>query len=320
MAIPVMLRSGARRWARDAFRYGAKDFGRRIAGAASAKAFNWLKKRASRAISKPLTTQRDSRVVRGYGRRSGRMSRFMRKVRMSLILEQPKLAYQSVRKGQIAPVAGSCAYATPALLSTYDNADADLWELFKDNFTAAAVADVEDKSLYIKSASMTLSLANGGATSAYVDVYDIIARRDVTFATANANNISDVYSDAFSDMVDIGTTSNAWIGMQPYDVPEFLRQFAVRKKYTFIMEAGKSVQMSIGGNYNRVISGKRLQTANCALKGVTRALMIFVRGVPSNDASTAGTSAATINFSTHKTIRYAVPPSSKTADTIGQSK
>lgn len=310
---------------RAARKYGPRAFkyvGRRAAAAMVSAGLQRAKRFISgrKYGSNTLTTQRDSTVTRRRFRSGAGMRAFRRKVRSALIAEQPRLMYQAVRKATINAAAGSCNYASFSLLDTNTNVDGDIWNVFKDNYTAAVVADVEDNSLYIRNANMTLEMKNTGVEEALLDVYEITAKRDISNAVAGATNISDVYVDAFSDLIDVGATADTWIGMSLYDVPEFMRQFKVTKKSTIKLEAGKSCQLSTGTRMNRHISGKRIATANVALRGVTRAYFVFARGAANGGATAAGTAAATIECSVFKTIRYAVPPTDKQSDTIGQSK
>lgn len=309
-------------------KYIARYAGRRLASAAAGAATKYAGKVAmsayrkyrrrgrSQTLARPITTQRDSAVTYVSNRQRSSTRRFARRVRDAMIADQPLQTYQTLRKARITSNAGENSYDSFEVLDVRGSNQSDLSNVFKDAFGGTGIAaDYEDNRLYVRNAVSQLVLRNPGAEEVMIDLYELQTRRDVSQTT-----IKEVYVDAVNDMSAVGTVAPTFIGMTLFDCPEFGRNFKIAKRRSIKLKGGESVSVMMRTRLNRVIPGKRITTATLAIPGITRAWFMFMRGVPTNNVSAAGTPAATIDALHTTSITYSTPLSNSLVDTIGQSK
>lgn len=286
-------------------------------GAAAARKMLSMGGRRRGRGSSTVTTQRDSSTTYRSGRRvGGRGSRgFMRKFRRALLSEQPLNVYTSLYKASDTTAVGNQSFGTVYLGDMNTTAQGDIWNVFKDAYTAAAVTDVEQEKLYIRSMSMDLQFKNNGTEQMFVDMYTCVAR-------INHDSVGTLNSDIggwFGDMSNIGAVSSTVPGITLFNIPGFCRKWKIIKRQTFIVKPDEAVQTTIFGSKNRTIIGRHLQDYRCSLKGFTKAIVLQVRGVPENTASDSGLTGFTYAWSTQTRICYAKPPG-QLSETIGQTK
>lgn len=272
--------------------------------------------RRFQTLARPITTQRDSALTYVSRRQRSGVRRFARRVRDAITADQPLQTYQVLRKARVQANAGENSYDSFEVLDVKGSNQSDLTNVFKDAFGGTGIAaDYEDNRLYVRNAVSNLVMRNPGTEEVMVDVYELQTRRDVSSTT-----IKDVYVDAVNDMTAVGTVASTFIGMSLFDCPEFGRNFKIAKRRTMKLKPSESVSLMMRSKLNRVIPGKRITTATLALPRVTRAWFIIIKGVPTNNASAAGTPAAIIDCLHTTTITYSTPLSNSVVDTLGQSK
>lgn len=268
-------------------------------------------------ISAPFTTQRDYARGTGKRRRGSGFNRFRLRVRAALQSDMPQRTYQALLKGADTVTDGTQGYKGVYLMDLNTTAQGDLWNVFKDAYTLAAVADAENKSIFLKSMSLDLQFYNAGSYQVYITCYTVVARRDNDIN----QSIGDQFATFFGDESAIGTVIPSHPSMTLYDVPNFLRYWKILRSYKLLIKAGESAQVSIRKSMNRKINGRILQDNDACAKGLTHGFFFQMRGVPINAATPdSGLSGYTVQYSAQTTIHYRQTPGDSSSDTIGQSK
>jgi len=264
-----------------------------------------------------LTSQRDTTTTYGKGRRGkGRGGRqFLVRVRRALIDEQPSNLYTALFKGTDTSALGVQSFQTTYLADVNTTAQGDLWNVFKDAFSAGAVTDVEQERLYIRNMSMDIQLKNQGLEQCIVDMYICVSRvSHDSVATLNAD-----LQGWFGDQAGIGGVSLGIPGVGLFNVPGFSRKWKITKKQSFLIKPEEVIQTTIVGRKNFMVAGRMLQDYRAALKGITMAVVFQVRGVPENSVSDSGLSGFTTTWSAQTRIAYAKVPGNVN-EVIGQTK
>lgn len=264
-----------------------------------------------------ITTQRDSGTVYRARRRVGgrRHRKFLNKMRRALISEAPMQVYTALFKSSDTAAAGTQQIGGVYMGDTNTTAQGDLWNVFKDAFTATTVADVEAKKLYIKSMHMDFQFKNTGTEQLFVDMYQIIARKSYD----NGNLFNTQVDDWYSDMADVGATTFTNPALDLFSLPNFCRYYKILRKTTHLIKPDEVISLTIGSARPRVLSGRLLTDYGGTLKGITRVIAFRIRGVPENTASTSGLTGWSAAWSAQTVIHYAFVPGNA-SETIGQTK
>lgn len=268
-------------------------------------------------ISAPITTQRDFAKTTSTRRRRGSDYKFRMRVRAAMQADMPQRTYQALLKGGDLVTDGTQGYKGVYLLDLNTTAQGDIWNVFKDAYGLSSVADAENKSVFLKSASLDLQFYNlSTETQVYITCYTVVARRDNDIN----QSIGDQFTTFFQDEAAIGTVSAAHPSMTPYDVPNFLRYWKILRAYRLLIKPGESSAVSIRKSLNRKINGRSLQDNDACVRGLTHGFFFQMRGVPLNSIYDSGLSGYNVTYSAQTTIHYRQTAGDASADTIGQSK
>lgn len=270
-----------------------------------------------RAVRRPatVTAQRDTATLsRNSGRgRSGDRA-FARRMRRALLSEQPLNVYTALLKASDTFASGNQTFQGPYLADCNTTNQGDLWNVFKDAYLATTLTDVEQERIYIKSSAMDVQFKNNGTEYLLVDMYILICRQ--SYATS-ATIQSDI-GNWFGDMTSVGVTGPGTPGITLYQIPAFTRRWRIQRSQRFLVKPDEVIATTVYGPKNRSIAGRSLQDYG-AMRGITRAVVFQVRGVPENTASDSGLTGYTFAWSAQSRFTYARPPGN-TVETVGQTK
>lgn len=324
MVAPALIRYGIRYAKGYAARKAASSLVNAAASAAGSMYKKWRNrnKRTLRTTrSRPaVTTQRDV-VSTGTRKQSRSLRRFAKRVRLALAAEAPRQIYMAQGKGNTSWAGAAGTQPVQDVRGVYlgdlnTSAQGDLWNIFKDSYSLAAVADAEKYKISLRNMTLDLQIKNTGTEQCYVTVYRIMARQNVD-STADLNSLWQTY---FSDMGSVGAVTYDHPGMTPYHVPNFVRYFKIMAKSEFIIKPDESVSLQLRRFVNRTINGRILQDIDGALQGFTCGLLFTVRGVPENTADNSGLTGYNLSWSYQTSYFYQEVPNSQTGDEIGQTK
>lgn len=313
------LRKGIEYMARRGITYAKrKYYGRRGGGRRYTKRDILVRagKRTARMLA-PLTTQRDAQTLSRRSRSSGVSLSFQRRVRAALQNDMPPRIYQELFKGSDNDINGTQGYKGVYLMDLNTTDQGQLWNVFKDAYGLATVADAENKSVFLRSACLDFQIRNADATNeVYITMYTVVARRDVD----GTSSLGDFFTTYFADMAAIGAVAPNIAAMSPYDNPGFIRHWKVLRAVRVKIKPLETASFQIRKRLNRKIQGRILQDQDCAIRGLTHGLFFQMRGSPTNSAATSGLSAYSVTYSAQTTIHYRQTAGDASADTIGQTK
>lgn len=278
------------------------------------------KSKASRGgsrIAAPLTTQRDSQVLSSRGRGRGVSAAFRRNLRIALQNDMPARIYQELLKGSDTDTTGIQGYRGVYLLDLNTTDQGHIWNVFKDAYTLASVADAENKAVFLRSACLDLQLRNADSTNdVFITMYTVVARVDNDIN----QGLSDQYQTFFSDMAAVGSVAPGTAAMSPYDCPGFVRHWKIIRAVRVKIRPLETASFQLRKRLNRKINGRLLQDQDCAVRGLTQGFFFQMRGAPTNSVNPSGLSTYNVTYSAQTTIHYRLALSANTSDTIGQSK
>lgn len=157
-----------------------------------------------------------------------------------------------------------------------------------DGSTASTAADVR---IFLETAQMEYLLTNGANTNLFVDIFELTCRRDQALGASASGTANNVYLSDPTGMVDQGIyelnsalTMNS-LGFGPFQSRMFTTGWKCDKWITIELQPGKTHKHLSVTHVNRYIEKDRTSQAQ-NYGGLTRSVMIRVRGQPVCDSTT----------------------------------
>ena len=136
-----------------------------------------------------------------------------------------------------------------------------------------------------QSCSCELMLSNATNSNVKVQIYDIIARRDISATTGNY--LPDL---AIQDsLADEGIVTKEQVGVLPFSCKIFTQYFKICKVTHLIMAEGQTHVHRIKFTPNKVVNKELDIISSANLKGLTLYQLIICHGTPSDPNSNAVT-------------------------------
>lgn len=308
---------GARRLYTPLVNSGSKalsTYVRRKYNAAVGKRSVGNKRRSTRS----LTTQRDSFSVVNRQKNSRAFRRFRSKVHAALQLDQPRQIYSFLGNAQHSTVAPSQELSIGGTYFGDNNCtgSADLWNMFKDAYTLAAVADAEKYKLQLGSGGMKIQMRNTGSAEVYITLYFCRARK----AQPSGSTPKVAWDAYFADMSNVGAVTSTDPAMTPYMNANWCRYWKIQRTQVFKIKAGETADTEFGKRYNRIVSGRQLQD-----QGVSPGQMMvmwFIRSPPASTTPVSGSAGLDVHsvfMSWQKSFSYREVNGGQSTDEIGQT-
>lgn len=271
-----------------------------------------------RSSTRSLTTQRDSFSVVNRHKNSRAFRRFRSKVHAALQLDQPRQIYSFLGNAQHSTVAPSQELSIGGTYFGDNNGtgSADLWNMFKDAYTLAAVADAEGYKLQLGSGGMKIQMRNTGSSEVYISLYFCRARK----AQPSSSAPKTAWDAYFADMANVGAVTSTDPAMTPYMNANWCRYWKIMKTQVFKIKAGETADTEFGRRYNRIISGRNLQDAGIAPGQMM--VMWFIRSPPASTTPVSGSAGLDVHsvfISWQKSFTYREVSSGQPRDEIGQT-
>jgi hypothetical protein len=161
---------------------------------------------------------------------------------------------------------------------------------------------------------------NQDKNDVYLDLYDIVARRDIT-STGN----TDFYPDGAwaNGVADAGASNmQLQVGTTPFSSPRFTQLYKVVKVTHVILPAGGTHEHRVHYEPNRMLNLETLQDGQWALKGLTHYTMAVWYAAPLNDSVNTGQvsiGAANLDYVQTKQYKWTYIQDAVTNNTFTQS-
>lgn len=242
--------------------------------------------RKGRNGSQPLTYDNDFKTDYRYRRmprrRRRRWRRFSRKVNAVVLRSQQGLKKVINHANTVVTTtAGSSGFAGSLLYSADGSVNfnsADIGQIFRGHLGSGvfndennlAVTQASQKVLHFESAQLEITMRNTGLTTAIVEVYRVVCRRQHAQTTTDAGNtITGIYQLGFvkqgqifdietSLTVGTGIETATEIGTTPFQSKRFCQTFKIYSRKKFQIAAGNTVSFILKDPRNR-----KLTAENC---------------------------------------------------------
>lgn len=265
---------------------------------------------------RPVTGQRDYRSTVTGGKRGRSFNKFRAKVRAALAADSPRQIYTALLKGSQSSATGVQNVQGIYLGDLNTTAQGDIWNIFKDAYTLAAVADAEKYKINLMSMQQETQFKNNGEDALQLSIYTLACRNDLD----DVDTLLDRWLAWFGDMTAVGVVDATDVGLTPFHIPNFLRYFKIMGKTDHVIKPNEVVTVVQRKRVNRVIDGRILQDIGGARRKLTRAFFYTVKGSPENTVSTSGLTGFNLAWSNQNSYFYKTVSGSNLTDTIGQTR
>lgn len=163
------------------------------------------------------------------------------------------------------------------------------------------------------SASLKHTITNDENTNIFVDIYDIVARKDVSASATNAATPDLAFYQGLVDENNASQYTN--IGSTPFRSALFTQFYKVHKITHCCLATGQSHQHRVSWSPNRVVNREEANYSTGNIGGLTYYTMVVIKGGPVDAlsaSSTVSTAYAKISYTTEVEYRYTFISDSKT--------
>lgn len=198
---------------------------------------------------------------------------------------------------------------------TQPNNNDELLQAFRRAYgTAITNANVDDYKLYIKSLCLDLQIRNNGDKNVIIELHQLICRKSYN----QSERIDTHFQTAMGEMQNqTGFTAQAITDPTTtiFQNSIFLQYWKVLKKSQIVIGAGETTTLQLRIPYNRMMSGKLIESHVQAIPGFTRAFIFSMKGAPELNASDVQYSDFDILWVSQTFVNYQIPPGSTRAQT-----
>lgn len=153
----------------------------------------------------------------------------------------------------------------------------DMQQLLSQIYSANPTGAQKTTRLYIKSMLTNMTMTNNQTNNMFVDIYDVVARRDGTVGLVGAFD---------QGLKDQGlTTGYTAINIVPQMSQTFNQHWKVLKKTSIELAPGMSHRHISSLQFNKAWNAERLQDAVYHFNGLTSGIMVVIWGAPDHDAT-----------------------------------
>jgi len=305
--------------------------------------------RVASATDNPLTTQHDFKIdyrrrkrTRKLRRRIRRGRKFTKRVVNSYLrtMQSPKQVVRHHLYTRIAPINSS--YYFSAMLHSADgvydgdNPQADWREWFIEGsaqnrrgwdelgFPLAPPAypfiSERGRAIRCNSSTMDLTIRNTGTTSAILNVYRIVCKRDWPFSTQTVESIyeqgfrySGLVTEHDQPVETSGPPLGAWDNHIRPEMPAatpfqsflFTKLFNIYRRTKYQLAPGEEINLQLKSNRPRIVSMEKVRNKT-VVRGLTHGYFVDFQGVPVFDGETEETSLTTAQLSVQRVVRYSL--------------
>ena len=172
----------------------------------------------------------------------------------------------------------------------------------------------------LESCTMKTIYRNQANNDAYLTLYDVVARRDMSPSDTNYNNPIAAW---YNGITDTGTTSTmtSQVGATPFDCPKFCQFYKVVKVTHIILPAGGTHEHRVHYEPNRLFNTSITQDST-NMRGLTYFCAAVYYGAPDNDSVTktqVSTGQVAIDMVQTKQYRFTYLLDATTNNTFTQS-
>lgn len=164
----------------------------------------------------------------------------------------------------------------------------DMGQILNQVYGGTPTASQKTTRIYVHKCLQQYMFTNNQTNNIFVDIYDVVARRDSGWNPSAAFN---------QGLIDQGITSgNAAINVTPFMSTIFTQNWKVLKKTNIELGPGVSHRHISNIALNKVWNAERMQEGGAHYAGLTTGVLLVVWGAPCHDATTVGnvTTASTL--------------------------
>lgn len=190
----------------------------------------------------------------------------------------------------------------------YTSTTSDMPAILNQIYGGAATGAQKTGRLYFKSVQQNLMLTNNQTNNCFVDIYDVVAKRDGNQGIAGSWH---------QGLIDQGMSVGAvGINIVPTMSTTFNQHWKVLKKTSIELGPGVSHRHISSIKFNKAFNAERLQDASVQFGGLTTGIMYVFWGAPDHDATSVtavSTGSALIDAVYSKQIMYTYAQPQQTA-------
>jgi len=261
------------------------------------------------------TNQRDTsnRYVarrRSGGSRSARNFRY--RVMQTVNADQPLSVYAYSKSVNLNSAVNVKHLYGVGLFTTQMIDQTDLKDLLLDagiDIAAAAPNPQLSNRVIVKSACLDIQLTNRGAKDALVDIYEVMAVRDIQ----STETISSSFQTFFAQTTTI--TAKDWQSpaVSLFENPVFCRHFKILSKKETQIPPGDLITLQMRYGKDRSISPNTVISYPNSIPKLARFYIFVHQGIPEDNAGTARLSVSNLTISFQKAYKYSVMSGRTTA-------